>query len=165
MQFIPCDIFSLLLQLIGGVLGAVGLDEEELEPILQGTDILTAGLAWQVFSLLCFLVACADLFFRIRRRRRQLGDAAALSQDAHAVAVRSSPLFLGFQVAILLATLLIFWRCIYRLVELNDGFWGPVTFEQNLFVGFEGILIVIATSALAIMHPAFCLGEAVGKKG
>jgi hypothetical protein len=60
-----------------------------------------------------------------------------------------------------LASILVFWRCAYRVAELNEGFFGPVTFNQGLFIGFEGVLIVLAVFALAIFHPAICLGEAM----
>lgn len=62
------------------------------------------------------------------------------------------------------ASLLIFWRCVYRLVQLNGGFSGPVTYDQGLFVGFEGVLIVLGVASLAIMHPAICLGDALTKE-
>ncbi|CAK3992425.1 parasitic phase-specific psp-1 [Lecanosticta acicola] len=162
--FIPCDAASLLLQMIGGIIAAIGLDELSLTLLDQGTYILTAGLAWQVFTLFCFLALCVDLGLRIRRRRRKLGDQAALSQDPRAITTRSSQLFLGFQLAIGLASILIFWRCVFRLVELNNGFSGPVTFKQGLFIGFEGVLVLVAAAVLAIMHPAICMGEAITKE-
>jgi hypothetical protein len=57
--------------------------------------------------------------------------------------------------------MLVFWRRAYRVAELNEGFFGPVTFNQGLFIGFEGVLIVLAVFALAIFHSASCLGEAL----
>jgi hypothetical protein len=69
--------------------------------------------------------------------------------------------FLGFLYALGLSTILVFWRCCYRVAELNQGFLGPVTFKQNLFVGFEGILMVLAVALLAIFHPALCMGDAM----
>lgn len=106
------------------------------------------------------MVLCVEFGLRVRQRKNELGE-AALSQEPHLVAVRSSKWFLGFLFAVGLATVLVFWRCCFRVAELNQGFLGPVTFRQDLFVGFEGVLIILAVAVLAIFHPALCMGEAM----
>jgi hypothetical protein len=132
------------------------------QSLSKSDNVITAGLSSQVFTLFVFMALCIDFGLRVHRRRRQLGDEAVLSQEPHLVALRSSKWFLGFLFALGLATVLVFWRCCYRVAELNQGFVGPVTvnappkvhrqmigiigilltlwtcqFKQNLFVGFE----------------------------
>jgi len=75
--------------------------------------------------------------------------------------VRKSWQFVAFLVALGLSAVLEFCRSIYRLIELNAGFFGPVTFLQNMFYAFEGVLMLVLVSALAVAHPALCLGEAM----
>lgn len=53
-----------------------------------------------------------------------------------------------------------FWRSAYRVAELNQGWNGPLTKNQGLFIGFEGTLMVIGVGAMAIFHPEVCLGGA-----
>lgn len=129
----------------------------------SGTDIMTAGLVWQVFTLLCFATLCFDFAVRVFYRSRKMGKTTALNQEEWAIAARQSRLFHLFLPALVLATVLIFWRCVFRVVELNDGFYGPVTFDQGLFIGFEGVVIVVSVYALAIAHPAICMGEAMSR--
>jgi sterol desaturase/sphingolipid hydroxylase (fatty acid hydroxylase superfamily) len=132
---------------------------------LQNSDnVITAGLSSQVFTLFLFMILCIEFGIRVRRRRQQQGNEAALSQEPHLVAVRTSKWFVGFLSAVGLATVLVFWRCCFRVAELNQGFMGPVTFRQDLFVGFEGILMILVVALLAIFHPALCIGEAITEK-
>ncbi|KAI5303709.1 hypothetical protein KEM56_007277 [Ascosphaera pollenicola] len=68
--FIPCDIISLVLQAAGGGVAATSIDVgENPDP---GTDTMIAGLAWQVFSLFCFIVLTCDFAFRNVLRRRRM---------------------------------------------------------------------------------------------
>jgi hypothetical protein len=45
-------------------------------------------------------------------------------------------LFFGFMA---LAVLLIVVRCVYRLVELREGYTGDLIHDENLFIGLEGV--------------------------
>jgi hypothetical protein len=55
-----------------------------------------------------------------------------------------------------LATLCIFIRSVYRVVELSEGWTGHLIRQQWLFVGLEGVMVVVAVVALNAFHPAFC---------
>jgi hypothetical protein len=149
----------MILQAAGGGMAVVALTSNQ--PLQTSDDVITAGLSSQVFTLFIFMVLCVDFALRVRRRRSSLGDRVALSQDPLVVSVRSSRWFHGFLFALGVATVLIFWRCCYRVAELNQGFLGPVTFKQYLFVGFEGVLMVLSVSALAIFHLALCMCDAM----
>lgn len=66
--FICCDIFSLVLQAIGGALADIA-DTHELEQ--TGIDIMIAGLSFQVVSLTVFAVLCADFAWSVRKKREE----------------------------------------------------------------------------------------------
>lgn len=154
-QFIPGDVVSLLLQMIGGILAAVALlNDDDLDP---GDDVIIAGLSTQVFSLFVFIIACVDFAARLRSRMKKLGPEVTMDSDPAKVQLRRSRTFKAFLAAQALATILIFWRSCYRVAELNEGWAGPITFNQPLFIGMEPVLIVIAVYALGIFHPAYCL--------
>lgn len=55
--------------------------------------------------------------------------------------------------ALALATLSVFIRCVYRVAELQGGFGGSIANNQTLFMIFEGPMIIIATVALTVFHP------------
>ncbi|KAI6750436.1 hypothetical protein HG530_014717 [Fusarium avenaceum] len=160
--FIPCDILSLVLQAAGGIIASIALQDNE--SLTTGDNIMIAGLAFQVFTLVVFIGLCADFMVRLRRRKRQLGAAAVLPQDPALKRIRDSWHFRGFTVALALAIVLVLWRCAYRVAELNQGWTGPITFKQYLFMGMEPVLVAAAVYSLAFFHPAICMGEAMSQK-
>lgn len=52
-----------------------------------------------------------------------------------------------------LAILFILIRCAYRIDELSDGWNGPLIHDEGLFIGLEGVMIVLAIFSLVIAHP------------
>ncbi|KAN0111007.1 RTA1 domain containing protein [Hyaloscypha variabilis] len=160
--FIPCDLLSLILQAAGGGL-ASSAGYSGTSPI-TGDDIMVAGLAFQVFTLAIFMALCLDFALCTRRRFNALGD-SALDQNPMYVKLRGSWRFKGFIGALSLATVCIFWRSVYRVAELAEGWQGHLIREQNLFIAFEGVMVVVACLALSVFHPAVCFGEGMAGKG
>ncbi|KAH7158135.1 RTA1 like protein-domain-containing protein [Dactylonectria estremocensis] len=154
--FIPCDVISLVLQALGGGMASVASHNNESPD--AGSNIMIAGLAFQVITIFAFIVASADFAFRTVRRYRALGD-SALDQRPEIARVRNSKLFKAFLGALSLAAICILWRSAFRVAELSDGWDSEIMGDQYMFVGFEGVLIVVAVVALNIFHPAFCMKE------
>lgn len=130
---------------------------------------MLAGLVLQVVTLLVFIVLAADFGLRTRRAARRLGGGAgagaALDPDPALARVRADWRFRGFLAALGLAVVTVFWRSVYRSAELSQGWTGPLMYDQDMFVGFEGVMIVVAVSALLVFHPAVCLGEVIETGG
>ncbi|KAI1803772.1 RTA1-domain-containing protein [Daldinia bambusicola] len=155
--FIPCDIISLILQAAGGGLASSAFHTGESTG--TGDNIMIAGLAFQVFTLLVFMLLSLDFLLNTLRRRRTLGSLAALDQDPSLVAMRRSVLFRAFPAALALSTVCVFWRSVFRVAELSNGWTGSLMARQDLFVGFEGVMITVAVLVLNIFHPSLCFGE------
>ncbi|KAI0883984.1 RTA-like protein [Annulohypoxylon maeteangense] len=160
--FIPCDIVSLVLQAAGGGMASVAFHTGKSTD--TGDNIMIAGLSFQVVTLLVFMVLSLDFFVNTTRRRRALGSEAAFSQDPEIVAVRKSLMFKGFLIALALSTICIFWRSVFRVAELSRGWTGPLMARQDLFIGFEGVLITIAVWVLNVFHPALSFGALMDRK-
>ncbi|KAK9802118.1 putative Sphingoid long-chain base transporter RSB1 [Seiridium cardinale] len=157
--FIPCDVISLILQALGG--GMASVASHNGTNIETGNNIMIAGLAFQVFTLFAFIVLAVDFAIRTVRNPRNLDHDPAL------VSLRASPRFRLFLGALTLCTICIFWRCVFRVAELSDGWTGPIMKEQNLFVGFEGVMVIVAVLLLNVWHPNLCFRgmENYHKKG
>lgn len=125
---------------------------------------MIAGLAFQVLTLLIFILLCIDFSLRTFKRHRSLG-ASALDQNPLFVKLRASWQFKGFLVALALATVCVFWRSVYRVVELGEGWTGQLIRKQWLFVGFEGVMVVVACAVLNVFHPGIMFREAMEGKG
>ncbi|KAI1069743.1 hypothetical protein LB507_008356 [Fusarium sp. FIESC RH6] len=154
--FIPCDVVSLVLQALGGAMASIASHQHKSTD--TGSNIMIAGLAFQVITILSFIICSIDFTLRTIRRQRALGE-AALDQRPEIVKVRNSRWFKSFLVALSLATFCVLWRSAFRVAELSKGWEGPIMGDQYMFVGFEGILIVVAVVALNIFHPAICMEE------
>ncbi|KAJ4360497.1 uncharacterized protein N0V89_001062 [Didymosphaeria variabile] len=118
--FIPADIICLVLQATGGALSATGAT---VSAVNTGVDVSKAGLILQVVVLVLFLSFFVDYLARYGRLhgRELLGTLRV---------------FLGANFA---AVVLILVRCIYRIVELKDGYFGPGFRHQWDFVALEGV--------------------------
>ena len=68
LAFVLSDILALILQAAGGALATVA---KTLESKDRGVDIMIAGLAWQVFSLVVFVVLCLDFRHRAVRATKE----------------------------------------------------------------------------------------------
>ncbi|PKS08148.1 hypothetical protein jhhlp_005424 [Lomentospora prolificans] len=147
--FIPCDIVSLILQATGGALSCTGANEHEIE---IGEHISLAGLIFQVVTLIAFCVAFADYVIRARR-----------SSSRHRLD-KALMIFLGFMFA---STFFILIRCVYRIVELGQGYFSELFRDEGLFIAFESVMMCIAVLLLNAGHPGpvFNRRRAVEKEG
>jgi len=152
--FIPCDVLSLVLQALGGGMASVASHTGKSPD--TGDHIMVAGLAFQVFTLLVFQLLCLDFAVRTLMRMRKMGEAAL--DPTHSM-LRASLKFRLFLVALGLATVCIFIRSIYRVIELGEGWEGALIKNQNLFIGFEGAMVVVAVLVMNIFHPGYCFRE------
>lgn len=118
--FIACDLLSLILQATGGALSSVSSGGSK-----AAVDVAIAGLSFQVFTLLIFILLALEYSVRYRKAER---DASPLPTKFKS--------FLGF---LSLSILCILIRCIYRIDELSDGYNGPLIHDQGLFTGLEGV--------------------------
>lgn len=140
------DFIALILQAAGGAISASADDKSTSD---MGRNIMIAGLAWQVVSLGIFMLIWADYIWRVSR----VGEERKNQELRH---LRTgTKRFIWFQYALWAATILIFIRSIYRVVELQGGFNGTVANNEAGFMVFEGPMIILATAALTVLHPGF----------
>lgn len=160
--FIPCDLGSLLLQAAGGGIASAASHSGKSPD--TGDNIMIAGLSFQVFTLLIFMGLCVDFALRTYRRYKSMGQ-DAFDQNPVFVQTRGSWKFKGFVAALTLATICIFWRSVYRVAELSEGWTGNLIRHQWLFVGFEGVMVIVACLSLNLFNPAFAFKEAMAGFG
>ncbi|KAK0624180.1 parasitic phase-specific protein PSP-1 [Immersiella caudata] len=143
--FLSCDIISLILQAAGGAISTATSGSGQ-----TGVDLAIAGMAFQVFTLFVF---CGFLGDYLLRYFRALGRGEIPSRVK---------VFFGF---ICLAILLTLGRCTYRLVELREGYSGKLIHDEWLFVGLEGVFVLVAVYCLMAGHPGLVFERSVGDVG
>ncbi|KAK1701463.1 RTA1 like protein [Colletotrichum godetiae] len=155
--FIPCDLISLALQAVGGALASVA-SKRDL-PTAKGDAVMIAGLAFQVFTMFAFMLVAADFALRtyLASRHAHLPNlSCALDNHPDMVRLRRSWRFKGLLGALVVSTVCIFIRCVFRVIELSGGWTGPLMARQDLFITFEGVMIVISVVVMNVFHPALC---------
>lgn len=148
--FICCDFFSLVLQGAGGGIASVA-SQNQKDPA-NGTHIMVAGLAFQVFTIALFMFLCAEYAYRVATSGRKL--------DPIYEHLRGSWKFKGFLVMIGFATVCIQIRSIYRLIELSQGWKGKLIRNETYFFVLEGIMVILAVLSMNLFHPGDCLKDA-----
>ena len=140
--FMTSDFLSLVLQAIGG-----GIADTATEQSLAraGLDIMIAGLVLQCITLGVFLVLMADFAWRCRK--------GVLDTNAEKQRTRSRMLFKLFIASILLATVVVLIRSIFRAAELWEGFTGDLWNDEVDFMVLDGAMVAIACICLTVLHP------------
>lgn len=138
--FLPCDIVSLALQGAGG-----GLSTDSSGSSQVGVNVALAGLSFQVVTLTCFSGFCIDYAIRYYR-----------SKDVAKRPVTRP--FKIFAIFLAIAILLILVRCIFRVDELSEGYSGHLIRNEGLFIGMEGVLVILAAFALNGSQPGPAFG-------
>ena len=111
--FITGDFISLVLQGAGGGLAATADNGSSTQDL--GTNLMIAGVIFQVVILSVFGYLLAEYTLRTYRRRDQLSTGATK--------ILRSLKFRLFIAAVMGAYLTIYVRCVYRIPELTGG-WG-----------------------------------------
>lgn len=62
-------------------------------------------------------------------------------------------MFKLFLLSLAVSTVLIFVRCVFRVVEFSDGFNGPIMRNEAAFIALESAMVVIAVLLLSALHP------------
>ncbi|KAG0646167.1 Efflux pump himE [Hyphodiscus hymeniophilus] len=142
--FCTCDLISLVLQALGGALASTA---NTVSGSNLGKNIMLAGLGFQVFSLILFGIAAGEFAIRVKNGKG--------NYNPRYVNLTTSRLFKSFLLGLVVASVTIFARSVYRCVELSGGFNGTLFVnDEALFMVMEGVMIVLATSCLTFLHPA-----------
>jgi hypothetical protein len=153
--FITCDIISLLLQGAGGGLASAADPGSSLMD--AGNNTMIGGLIFQVVTLGVFAIFAVEYFIRVYQHRHDL--------NVETYELRRSKRFRLFLVAIFVAWLTIFIRCIYRVVEMIGGWGNSVMQDELLFNIMDAVMCLIAAGAILILHPGYCFNFRVINAG
>jgi RTA1 like protein len=148
--FCTCDLISLVIQAVGGGLASSSLPLGDTKP---GTDIMVAGIVFQMAAITVFVGFFAEFL-----RRTCWGKVGPWGDQKR----RGTMGNLGRRAAWLVATtavsvLMIYIRSVYRTIELLQGWEGYLITRENYFIVLDGVLMIIAVGAFNVVHPAWFL--------
>ncbi|KAL6411001.1 parasitic phase-specific protein PSP-1 [Ilyonectria robusta] len=142
--FIPVDVISLVLQAAGGALSSVSTTQDNVQ---VGVNISLAGLLFQVFTLFCFCALFVDYLTTCKKSLSWVNVDKPMKN------------FLSF---LFLSFFFILMRCVYRIVELHDGYFSHWFRDETLFICLESAIMCLAVTCLTIGHPGPVLGRTKG---
>ena len=156
--FITADVVSLLIQAAGGGIASVASSNHKDSSV--GTNIMIAGIAAQVVAMTIFLVFWFEflnrLYFKNSRSdlivdcpygRRSISNYFKLLLNVKSVrghrhthlekyynekfaSIRQIPLFDYMVLAMTIAVIVVYIRCVYRVAELAEG-WVDICSRMN----------------------------------
>lgn len=135
--FCTCDFISLVVQAVGGGIAsdASSTAGGDTKP---GTDIMVAGILFQMASIVVFTILGVNFLISAR----------------HDV----FPLKLKLLVAATsLSVVMIFARSVYRSIELLQGWSGFLITHEGYFIALDGALMVVAVGCFNLFHPSLLL--------
>ncbi|KAK7728255.1 Envelope glycoprotein gp160 [Diaporthe eres] len=139
--FCTCDIVSLIIQAVGGAMASMADTNEEQD---RGTNIMEAGIGFQLATMTLFGVLLGDFAWRILSRRFGLRNAVT----------RGLKLVL---IAIFISFVMIYIRSIYRTIELAQGWRGHLITHEAYFIGLDAAIMVVAVAVFVPVDPAVIL--------
>ena len=155
--FITIDILSTITQIAGAAL--IGSYESNRKDPKKPNDILLAGLAIQTFSFTIYLMLLTLFRYAISKH----SSSSSPSSPALALAPESQSKSKDpFILALLLSSLLIYLRTIFRLAETGEGVYGYLSTHEAYFGALEFAPVVLAVGILGGWHPGIWIGRAQG---
>ncbi|KAM0153108.1 hypothetical protein ACHAQE_007820 [Botrytis cinerea] len=150
--FMAADWIALILQAAGGAIADTAATEAGMK---SGTDILVAGLSFQVLGLIVFMIVVVDYTLKVsgERTRRQAANWAT-GEDKIGTSERKMRYLCC---SLTVATVLILIRSIFRVVELAKGFQSKLANEEVPFMILEGAVMILATTIMTIFHPGLII--------
>ncbi|KAF2023436.1 RTA1-domain-containing protein [Setomelanomma holmii] len=145
--FMTSDFISLVLQAGGGAIADTSVGTAKL----TGINIMIAGLFLQAVSLSVFLLFLA--YFAMKCRGN------SLDMDPAKIACRNRGLFKVFLFSLVIDTVAILVRSIFRVAELWEGFAGELWNNEKDFMVLDGGMMSLAVLLLTVFHPGPAFGE------
>ncbi|KAI0282480.1 RTA1-like protein [Russula aff. rugulosa BPL654] len=152
--FVSSDVIALLVQAMGAGIAGGSTSSGSQSQAHLGADIALGGIVFQLISIMAYCALAAEFLVRythdqpVRRSAPVQGEVLRGRTDKRLHRMLQ---------AMIIMTIFIVIRTIYRVVEFADGWNGKVISTQWVFNVFDGIMIVLAMYTLNIFHPGIYL--------
>jgi len=150
--FCTVDVISLVIQAVGGGSAAVAFNSEPPGNTKVGTNIMVAGIDFQLASVVIFSV----LFFLFLYRASAKLHLPAFKDDKN---MKLLVLVTSFSI------LLIVMRSIYRTIELAGGWTGHVIETERYFIALDGAPMAALVIAFNVLHPGVLINRIIARHG
>ncbi|KAG8857195.1 hypothetical protein FRB96_005869 [Tulasnella sp. 330] len=154
--FIACDILSLVIQAIGGASASIAFENGKNS--LNGTHVMVAGIIFQMFAIALYVITGIEFLFRYFLDKPVRPRDGALVQGKTPLGRNPRLMLIG----LVIATVFLLIRSVYRTIELLGGWDGPIIKNQTLFDCLDGMPILVALFTLNVLNPGRLLFPRAG---
>lgn len=184
--FITIDVFSFFLQTLGEGLSAMADSRTQLAR--AGNIIMFVGVILQIIAMSTFIffgahfISCVyfrdrelvnsdspyknknlknffKLIFNVESARDYKHNLLDLFYNTRYQGIRLRPLFSYLPLAIGVSVLIIYIRCIYRVVELKQGHLGYLMQHEAFLFTLDSSMIIACGLVFIPFHPLFVFGR------
>ncbi|KAL9057659.1 MAG: hypothetical protein Q9206_002256 [Seirophora lacunosa] len=145
--FITADVVATIVQVAGAAL--IGVAQSNRKSPTTANNILLAGLAFQVFSFLVFLIL---LFIFLQKSKKAMMSTGTGNGERGGV-------MMMYMFALVVSSLLVYLRTCFRLAETAQGIGGYASSHEPFFGSLEFAPIVVAIAMLGWWHPGLLVGR------
>ncbi|KAM0750898.1 parasitic phase-specific protein PSP-1 [Meredithblackwellia eburnea MCA 4105] len=135
--FCMADLAAMIVQAVGGGMAATALGHGKASA--TGTHTMVAGIAFQLLSMLVFSALGLEYVYKVRKSSAE--NRARLEK------------YRWFIWGIGVGSFWILVRCVYRTVELSQGWQGYLITHQPYFLCLDSVPMVITMAVLIPTHP------------
>ncbi|MCJ1460661.1 hypothetical protein MMC28_011043 [Mycoblastus sanguinarius] len=135
--FCTCDVVSLVIQAVGGGLASEA-DSTPNGNTKPGTDIMVAGILFQLASICVFTVLFVNFLRCVRHDVFPLNLKLIVAASTFSV-------------------IMILIRSVYRSIELLQGWSGYLITHERYFDVLDGAMMIMAVGIFNILHPGWLL--------
>ncbi|KAF2150327.1 hypothetical protein K461DRAFT_322791 [Myriangium duriaei CBS 260.36] len=144
--FVGLDIVCTVLQITGA--GLIGAKTSKQQDPAIVNRILIAGLAAQSISFILFLTVLILLVIKLSGIARRNSHAKILWRERRITCL-----------AVIVASVLVLVRTVFRLVESAQGVFGFLSSHEHFFIALEMTPILAAVALLILKHPGRIFGR------
>lgn len=184
--FIASDVISLLIQAGGG--GSASFASKANKDTRPGTNTMIAGICAQVFAMTIFLGFWFEFLNRVYFknasevqldtpfRKRSVANYFRLLFNTKSAReyrkneldrfynpkftlIRQRKLFDWFPLAMTVTVVVVYIRCVYRVVELAQGFSGFLVTHEVFLMTLDAFMIAVAGLIFIPFHPVLVFGS------
>ncbi|PRP84083.1 putative RTA1 domain protein [Planoprotostelium fungivorum] len=151
--FLVCDVASLVVQAVGGAKAAGGARTNDSNAANDGAHIMMGGIVFQLFSMTLFVLLAAEYSFRAYYDRPV--KLKVSPPEAEKKQVKDSRGVRQVAIAMVISTLVLYVRGIYRVIELSEGWSGPIISTESYFIVLDGVMMIICMGIFNILYPTW----------
>ena len=149
--FCASDALALLVQAGGG--GLAASETNKNKSTRPGASMMASGIILQLISMSVFVVLFLTFVYRTK----------AVSIE-NAGSVTANPVLLWlFATGVSIS--FVYIRCVYRTIELLQGWDGYLISHEGFFLGLDASVMVIAIGVYIVLDPSVLLPKAVVAEG